>query len=124
MDADGTTTTEHADALVSAVGQLNRPSFPAIKGRDSFGGRSFHSGRMGLDSVSTWPGQRVAVFDQVHGGQCGTVRPGRRRRGGPPRPLPAHAALAYADGELPRPVPPGLSLAVGAGCQPSRTGIA
>ena len=58
--ADGTTTTEHADALVSAVGQLNRPSFPAIKGRDSFGGRSFHSAEWD-DSVSL-AGQRVAVI--------------------------------------------------------------
>ena len=58
--ADGTTTTEHVDALVSAVGQLNRPSFPAIAGRDAFGGRSFHSAEWD-DSVSL-AGQRVAVI--------------------------------------------------------------
>ena len=57
--ADGTTTSEHADALVSAVGQLNRPSFPAIAGRDSFGGPSFHSAEWD-DSVSL-DGRRVAV---------------------------------------------------------------
>src|SRR3984957_1550437 len=65
-------------------------------------------GRLGVTGRPAGGGDR-------YGGQCGTVRPGRRRRGGPPRPLPAHAALAYADGELPRPVPPGLSLAFGAG---------
>ena len=58
--ADGTTTTEHADALVSAVGQLNRPSLPAIAGRDTFGGRSFHSAEWD-DSVSL-VGRRVAVI--------------------------------------------------------------
>jgi 4-hydroxyacetophenone monooxygenase len=32
-----------ANAVVSAVGQLNRPSWPDIPGRDSFAGPSFHS---------------------------------------------------------------------------------
>jgi 4-hydroxyacetophenone monooxygenase len=31
--------------LISAVGQLNRPNYPDIKGRDSFGGPHFHSAR-------------------------------------------------------------------------------
>ena len=34
-----------ANAVISAVGQLNRPSMPDIKGMDSFKGPSFHSAR-------------------------------------------------------------------------------
>ena len=34
---------------ISAVGQLNRPSFPDIAGRDSFAGRAFHSARWDHD---------------------------------------------------------------------------
>ena len=33
---DGTESTEEFDGVVCAVGQLNRPSFPAIDGRDDF----------------------------------------------------------------------------------------
>ncbi|MDX6233228.1 MAG: 4-hydroxyacetophenone monooxygenase, partial [Nocardioidaceae bacterium] len=42
---DGIESTESFNGLVSAVGQLNRPSFPAIEGRDRFAGESFHSAR-------------------------------------------------------------------------------
>ena len=31
------------DGIVSAVGQLNRPSFPSLAGRERFDGPSFHS---------------------------------------------------------------------------------
>jgi 4-hydroxyacetophenone monooxygenase len=48
------------DALVSAVGQLNRPSMPTIEGRDSFEGPSFHSARWDHDVDLT--GKRVAVI--------------------------------------------------------------
>lgn len=41
--ADGTTHT--ADVLISGLGQLNIPSIPDFKGKDSFGGASFHSAR-------------------------------------------------------------------------------
>jgi 4-hydroxyacetophenone monooxygenase len=40
---DGVTTTLSARALISAVGQLNRPYLPAIPGQDRFGGPAFHS---------------------------------------------------------------------------------
>src|SRR5690606_5439691 len=49
-----------ARALISAVGQLNRPKLPDIPGRDTFRGPLFHS--------ATWPGgldltgKRVAVI--------------------------------------------------------------
>jgi 4-hydroxyacetophenone monooxygenase len=49
-----------ANAVISAVGQLNRPSFPDIPGRDSFRGRAFHSARWD-DSVDL-RGARVAVI--------------------------------------------------------------
>ncbi len=48
------------DAVVCAVGQLNRPSFPAIPGRERFGGDSFHSAAWD-DSVEL-AGRRVAVI--------------------------------------------------------------
>ncbi len=57
---DGSTVTERFDALVSAVGQLNRPSFPAIEGRERFGGPSFHSAQW--DHSVPLRGKRVAVI--------------------------------------------------------------
>jgi 4-hydroxyacetophenone monooxygenase len=42
-DADGRDTLQ-ASAVISAVGQLNRPRMPEIAGRDTFEGASFHSG--------------------------------------------------------------------------------
>src|SRR4051812_28702973 len=41
--ADGSEQTYVANAVISAVGQLNRPSFPDIAGRDTFAGLTFHS---------------------------------------------------------------------------------
>jgi 4-hydroxyacetophenone monooxygenase len=55
---DGDETLE-ATAVVSAVGQLNRPSIPAFKGRDDFAGMSFHSARW--DPSLELRGKRVAV---------------------------------------------------------------
>jgi cation diffusion facilitator CzcD-associated flavoprotein CzcO len=37
--------TAEAQALITGVGQLHRPQFPAISGRERFRGRSFHSAR-------------------------------------------------------------------------------
>lgn len=48
-----------ADAVISAVGQLNRPKMPDIEGRDSFAGPSFHSARWDWSVDVT--GKRVAV---------------------------------------------------------------
>ncbi len=47
--ADGREETVAANAVISAVGQLNRPLFPTIEGRDSFVGPSFHSARWNHD---------------------------------------------------------------------------
>ena len=49
-----------ANALISAVGQLNRPLIPDIPGRDSFRGPMFHSGQWD-DSVDL-RGKRVTVI--------------------------------------------------------------
>ena len=46
--------------MVCAVGQLNRPSFPAIAGRDTFTGPSFHSAAW--DESVELAGRRVAVI--------------------------------------------------------------
>ena len=58
--ADGTRETIEATALISAVGQLNRPKLPDIPGRDSFAGQSMHSAAWvpGTDVA----GRRVAVI--------------------------------------------------------------
>jgi 4-hydroxyacetophenone monooxygenase len=58
--ADGHEHTIHANAVISAVGQLNRPLFPDIAGRDSFEGPSFHSARW--DHDLDLRAKRVAVI--------------------------------------------------------------
>jgi cation diffusion facilitator CzcD-associated flavoprotein CzcO len=52
--------TVQAGSVVSAVGQLNRPALPAIPGRDSFSGPSWHSARW--DHGTDLSGKRVAVI--------------------------------------------------------------
>jgi 4-hydroxyacetophenone monooxygenase len=49
-----------AQAVITAVGQLNRPSYPAITGRRDFAGPSFHSARW--DHGVDLRGKRVAVI--------------------------------------------------------------
>ena len=58
--ADGSTDTIDARAVISAVGQLNRPNVPDIEGADSFGGPSFHSARW--DHEVDLDGKRVAMI--------------------------------------------------------------
>jgi 4-hydroxyacetophenone monooxygenase len=57
---DGSESAEEFDAVVCAVGQLNRPSFPAIDGRDDFRGSTFHSADW--DDTVEVAGRRVAVI--------------------------------------------------------------
>jgi 4-hydroxyacetophenone monooxygenase len=57
---DGREESLEANALVSAVGQLNRPSFPTIEGRETFAGPSFHSAEW--DHTVDLAGKRVAVI--------------------------------------------------------------
>jgi 4-hydroxyacetophenone monooxygenase len=49
-----------ANAVITAVGQLNRPRLPDIKGRDRFAGPAFHSAQWRHDIDLT--GKRVAVI--------------------------------------------------------------
>jgi len=49
-----------ADAVISAVGQLNRPKLPSIEGIETFGGKWFHSSSWRHD-VSL-AGKRIAVI--------------------------------------------------------------
>ncbi|TQM11546.1 flavin-containing monooxygenase [Pseudonocardia kunmingensis] len=56
---DGTSSRHRVNAVVTAVGQLNLPNIPDIPGRDSFGGRWFHSSRW--DPTVDLTGLRVAV---------------------------------------------------------------
>ncbi|MDA3453537.1 MULTISPECIES: flavin-containing monooxygenase [Acinetobacter] len=49
-----------AEFLVGAVGQLNRPAYPKLKGIENFKGKAFHSARWDHDYELT--GKRVAVI--------------------------------------------------------------
>ncbi len=49
-----------AQAVITAVGQLNRPRYPEIKGRERFAGAAFHSAEWRHDVDLT--GKRVAVI--------------------------------------------------------------
>ncbi|TCN53649.1 4-hydroxyacetophenone monooxygenase [Rhodococcus sp. SMB37] len=57
--ADGSVNTIEAHAVISAVGQLNRPAFPTTPGRESFAGDSWHTARWNHDVDLS--GKRVAV---------------------------------------------------------------
>jgi len=56
----GSTDTLEAQAIVCAVGQLNRPKMPEIDGIGDFGGPSFHSARWRHDVALR--GKRVAII--------------------------------------------------------------
>ena len=60
LGADGVSQTLQANAVISAVGQLNRPRLPDIDGRDTFGGISFHSARWEHEHDLT--DKRIAVI--------------------------------------------------------------
>lgn len=50
----------HGDVLVPAVGQLSRPAYPSIPGRETFAGEAFHSATW--DHGVELAGKRVAVI--------------------------------------------------------------
>jgi 4-hydroxyacetophenone monooxygenase len=58
-NADGSTDTLEAEAVISAVGSLNRPKLPDIEGMDSFVGPSFHAARW--DHSIDYRGKKVAL---------------------------------------------------------------
>ncbi|MBO0678671.1 NAD(P)/FAD-dependent oxidoreductase [Mycolicibacterium sp. S2-37] len=57
---DGATSHLSARAVITAVGQLNRPAVPDIPGADTFGGPAFHSSAWDPDVDVT--GRRVALI--------------------------------------------------------------
>jgi 4-hydroxyacetophenone monooxygenase len=57
--ADGSVDTLEARAVISAVGQLNRPHVPELPGQDAFAGPAFHSARW--DHDVDLAGKRVAM---------------------------------------------------------------
>jgi 4-hydroxyacetophenone monooxygenase len=59
-DRDGRAETLEADAVISAVGQLNEPAYPSIPGRDRFRGFSWHTARWNAEADLV--GRRVAVI--------------------------------------------------------------
>jgi len=59
-NADGLSDTIEAGAVISAVGQLNRPKLPDIAGRDTFEGVAMHSAQWQDGTDLT--GKRVAVI--------------------------------------------------------------
>src|SRR5262249_21951335 len=56
----GAEETVSVEAIISGVGQLNRPKLPDIEGRDSFRGPAFHSARW--QHQHDLRGKRVAVI--------------------------------------------------------------
>lgn len=60
VDADGKEDVFSSNALISAVGQLNRPKRPEISGLDSFAGPMFHSSNWQYEH--DLKGKRVAVI--------------------------------------------------------------
>ena len=67
--ADGREESFAADALISGVGQLNRPKFPDISGIDRFAGPAFHTAQW--DHDVDLRGKRVAVIGTgASGFQC------------------------------------------------------
>ena len=58
--ADGVSQTLEAQAVISAVGQLNRPRLPDIEGREAFKGISFHSAKWEHEHDLT--NKRIAVI--------------------------------------------------------------
>jgi 4-hydroxyacetophenone monooxygenase len=59
-DPNGATTELSARAVISAVGQLNRPHLPAIDGQQDFAGPAFHSSEW--DHAVDVRGKRVAMI--------------------------------------------------------------
>ena len=59
QSANGLETTQ-ANAVITAVGQLNRPKMPDIQGMDSFKGPSFHSANWDYDT--SLKGKKVSII--------------------------------------------------------------
>ena len=60
VDRDGARSISYATVVVTAAGYLNRPRFPDLPGRDTFGGISIHSALW--DESLDLTGKRVAII--------------------------------------------------------------
>ena len=85
-------------AVISAVGQLNRPHLPEIPGRDDFAGPAFHSARW--DHGVDLHGKRVAVIGT--GASAAQLIPVVAEQAAHLDDLPAHPELAVRHARLPR----------------------
>ena len=95
---DGTESTLSARAVISAVGQLNRPHIPDIPGQERFAGPAFHSARW--DHSVDLTGKRVAM---IGAGASGfQIAPAIAADVEAPDRLPADGAVDVPEPELPR----------------------
>ncbi len=101
--ADGTEEVLTARAVISAVGQLNRPNIPEFDGADSFAGPAFHSARWDHDVDLT--GRRVAMIGAGASGFqiAPTIAPDVEHADR----VPAHGPVDVPEPELPRRRRPG-----------------
>jgi cation diffusion facilitator CzcD-associated flavoprotein CzcO len=82
-----------ANAIITALGQLNRPALPAIEGRNSFAGASMHSARWD-DTVSMkGKAHRGDWLSGKRGTTCSRSREGSQHAYS----LPAFAQLDYPE---------------------------
>ena len=89
-DADGASETlVRATRSISAVGQLNRPQYPDIPGRERFAGASFHSARW---DHGVRPPRQARRGDR-HRRERVSVRPGDRRADARAARVPALGAV-------------------------------
>ncbi len=97
-DRTGATTTMSARAVISAVGQLNRPHLPAIRGQDRFAGPAFHSSEW--DHSVDLRGKRVAM---IGAGASGfQIAPAIADRSREADRVSAHGAMDVPEPELSR----------------------
>lgn len=68
VTADGTRRVSHANVVVPAAGYLNRPRWPDLPGRETFGGVSVHSAEW--DPALSLRGKKVAII----GAGCTSVQ--------------------------------------------------
>ena len=88
-----------ANAVVSAVGQLNRPNMPDIAGIERFDGPGVPLGPVG--PLVDLAGKRVAVIGT--GASAAQFIPHVAEEAGRPHDLPADPGLVPAHARLPRP---------------------
>ena len=95
---DGGEETLVARAVISAVGQLNRPHIPGIPGQEDFAGPAFHSARW--DHTVDLAGRRVAM---IGAGASGfQIAPTIAPDVGAADRLPAHRPVDVPQPQLPR----------------------